>query len=77
MSDGDIKTALEVQVCCLHDDGEYEFPDEANIYVRLFGQSWSTNTGSNAQTACRGNRELVDEYRIDCTAVRDNVCQRS
>ena len=76
VGDGDLKTALEVQVCCKLGDGTVDFPNENSVFVRLSGHSWSTNPNTGQQKECNGKRELFNNYEINCARVRDNVCNR-
>lgn len=76
---GDLKQALEVQVCCLHTDNAgnpYPFGNEKSVFVRLSGHSWSTNTRPGYQQECNGARQLSDNYEINCQKVRDTICKR-
>ncbi|MEJ2042773.1 MAG: hypothetical protein P8X74_02690 [Reinekea sp.] len=73
---GDIKTALEVQVCCMYRNGVATFNPENSVFVRLSGHSWSNNTHHSFQQECNGKRLLSNNYEIDCTRVRDTICKR-
>jgi len=85
--DGDIKTALEVQVCCLFEgpansrlpDGTHDFPDNQDVHVFLSGHTWSTNPSHGQQKECNGKRTLTDPpegYKINCESVREDICKR-
>ncbi|MDJ0592296.1 MAG: hypothetical protein QNJ72_20270 [Pleurocapsa sp. MO_226.B13] len=68
---GDIKAALEARVCCIFEEGKYQFPNNEDVHVRLSAHTWS-NSGNKR---CRSNQDLSSDYKIDCTRVRKSVCQ--
>lgn len=70
-SRGDIKTALEAEVCCKYEQGQRQFPDNENVRVRLSARTSSSSGNEN----CRGNQNLSSDYKIDCNRVRESVCR--
>ncbi|WP_135501105.1 hypothetical protein [Roseovarius aestuariivivens] len=68
---GDVKSALETQVCCFFREGKYQFQNNASVHVRLVA---ITNSGNDPQKKCSSRRTLTDDYVIDCNRVRAQVC---
>lgn len=73
---GNIKHALEASVCCLKGHGIHpvsggrDYSNPSKVHVRL--KVLASNRDSNKH--CKLNVELEDDYIIDCTSVRANLC---
>jgi hypothetical protein len=70
---GDIKSALETEVCCFFENGTHEFSNNEEVHVRLIAQA---SSGNDPQKKCNMRRVLSDDYKINCTRVRQSVCRR-
>ena len=70
---GDIKRALETSVCCFKDHGLQQFPNVAAVHVRLIARA---SSGNDPQNVCNMRLELENDYEINCTSIRQNVCRK-
>lgn len=70
---GNIKHALEASVCCFKDHGLKRYQNPNKVHVRLKALASSSN---NNNRHCKLNTLLEDNYVINCTNVRANLCSR-
>lgn len=64
---GDIKSALETEVCCKFRDGLHEFKNERDVHVRLLARI-------SGNKNCPKNLALSSDYKINCKRVRETIC---
>jgi len=70
---GDIKSRLEAEVCCIYRDGTREYSNNDAVHVRLLIQAW---TGNFDNKHCKAREVLSSNYKINCDRVRAKFCSR-
>jgi hypothetical protein len=68
---GDLKTAIEAQVCCKLNEGKQNFSNNRDVRVRVSAIISSTN---DPQNRCNATVPVSSDYQINCERVRATVC---
>ena len=68
---GDIKSRLEAEVCCIYKNGAHQYSNNSKVHVRLIALTRNNDNNPN----CRHKSVLSSDYKINCSKVREQLCQ--